>query len=116
MKLRELFLTQEEVADRAVQKLKGLKQAIEDGDSPEIHNASSTVQGPCWGDLEKLGYAEKHYVSDSSPRDPDPDMRAVWTYTGPNSITLLTPRTKISSAGTERSTDKQVLQSGDSTE
>ena len=90
MKLSELFLTDEDQVKKAEGKLKGLKRSIEDGDAPKIYNSSYTTKGLSWGDLQKLGFAEKDYISHGSSSDPDPHIEAEWTYTGPKTITLLT--------------------------
>lgn len=113
MKLHELFLTQEDQVKKAEQKLKGLQRSIEDGDAPEIHNASSTMQGPAWGDLEKLGYAEKETEPQGGMEMAD---RWVLLPSAPGPITLLTQYAKSTSGGIERGVNKKVMQPGDATD
>lgn len=111
MKLQELFLTQEDQVKQAEAKLKGLKRSIEDGDAPEIHNAGYTIHGPAWGDLEKLGYAEKESESQGGM-----EMADRWVYKGPGPITLLKSYAKSTSNGMERGVNKIVMQPGDKTD
>jgi len=105
MKLQELFLTQEDQVKKAEQKLKGLKRSIEDGDAPEINNASYTIHGSSWGDLEKLGYAEKESESQGGMEMAD---RWVLKPNAPGPVTLL--------KRVNRDTVKQVMQPGDKTD
>ena len=86
MKLQELFLTQEDKTKLAMQKLKGLKHSIEDGDAPEIQNASGSMQGPAWADLKQLGYAEKETEPQGGMEMAD---RWVLLPSAPGPITLL---------------------------
>ena len=113
MKLHELFLTQEDQVKKAEQKLKGLQRSIEDGDAPEIHNAGSTMQGPAWGDLEKLGYAEKETEPQGGMEMAD---RWILKPTAPGPITLLKTMSKVTDAGVQRSVQKVVMQPGDATD
>jgi len=113
MRLQELFLTQEDKVKKAEQKLKGLRRAIEDGDAPEIYNAGYTIQGPAWGDLEKLGYAEKHSEPQGGMEMAD---RWVLLPSAPGPITLLTNYAKSTPSGTERGVNKKVMQPGDETD
>ena len=113
MKLQELFLTQEDQVKQAEAKLKGLKRSIEDGDAPEIHNASYTIQGPAWGDLEKLGYAEKESEPQGGMEMAD---RWVLKTTTPGPITLLKNTAKMTDSGVQRSVQKVVMQPGDATD
>ena len=114
MKLHELFLTQEDRVKKAEQKLKGLKRSIEDGDTPAIHNASSTIEGPAWGDLRKLGWAEKE-------SEPAGGMlyKERWVYSkeAPGPIKLLT-KYAVANPGKpiERSTREKVMQPGEATD
>lgn len=111
MKLRELFLTQEDQVKKAEGKLKGLKRSIEDGDNPEINNAGYSIHGPAWGDLEKLGYAEK----ETEPQGGF-EMADRWLYKGPGPITLLKKTTQLTDTGTQRTVNKVVMNSGDKTD
>lgn len=111
MRLQELFLTQEDKVKKAEQKLKGLKRAIEDGDTPDIHNAGYTIHGPAWGDLEKMGFAEKE--SESAGHT---SMRERWVYNGPGPIKLLTKYAKSTENGMERGTKERIMQPGDATD
>jgi len=105
MKLQELFLTQEDQVKKAEQKLKGLERSIEDGDAPEINNASYSIHGPSWGDLQKLGFAEKESESRGGMEMSD---RWVLLPSAPGPITLLK---RING-----SIVKQVMQPGDKTD
>lgn len=114
MKLSELFLTQEDRTKKAEQKLKGLLRSIEDGDAPEIHAATGTIEGPAWGDLRDLGLAEK-----DQKRAGRTEMDERWVYSAdaPGPITLLTKYAKaIPGGGIERGVKKTVMQPGDATD
>ena len=100
MKLSELFLTQEDFAKKQEQKSQALKQAVESGDTPDIHNAGGTIKGWAWGDLKELGWAEKERESQSGHLV---DER--WLYTGPKPIKLIT------SGG-----QPKIMNSGDATD
>lgn len=113
MRLQELFLTQEDQVQKAEQKLKGLKRSIEDGDAPEIQNAGYTMQGPAWGDLEKLGYAEKETEPQGGMEMAD---RWVLLPSAPGPITLLIKYAKSTDSGMERGVNKKVMQPGDKTD
>jgi hypothetical protein len=113
MKLQELFLTQEDRTQLAMQKLKGLKQAIEDGNAPEIHAATGTIEGPAWGDLRQLGWAEKEQGRSSGT---EVEERWVYSADAPGPITLLTKHAKMTANGVERSVKKTVMQPGDATD
>ena len=114
MRLQELFLTQEDRTKLAMQKIKGLKRAIEDGDAPEIHNASGVMSGYAWGDLEKLGYAERDSQNGSGPMV----VQQRWIYkdNAPGPIKLLTKYAKVSSDGIDRGVNDIVMQPGDATD
>ena len=111
MRLQELFLTQEDKVKKAEQKLKGLRRAIEDGDAPEIHNAGYTIQGPAWGDLEKMGFAKKQQEPVGGNY-----VRERWMYNGPGPIKLLTKYAKSTENGMERGTKERIMQPGDATD
>lgn len=112
MKLSELFLTQEDFADKRQEKLQSLKQAIEAGKKPEIHSATSTIKGWAWGDLQELGFAEREQKSAGRT-----EMDERWVYNGPEPITLLTPYSNIKSDGSRESgVRKQIMQAGDATD
>jgi len=114
MKINELFLTQEDKVKKAQQKLKGLERSIEDGDAPEIHNASYTIHGDSWGDLEKLGYAKKETQPQGGMEMAD---RWILLSDAPGPITLLTRYAKTTKNGdTERGVEKVVMQPGDKTD
>jgi hypothetical protein len=113
MKLSELFLTQEDQVKQAETKLKGLKRSIEDGDAPEIHNASGSIQGPAWGDLEKLGYAEKETEPQGGMEMAD---RWVLLPSAPGPVTLLVKTAKSTPGGMQRSINKKVMQPGQKTD
>lgn len=81
-----------------------LKLMIDNGEQPEIVNASYARGHFSWGDLEKLGYAQRNKKHTAY------GYEYWWTYTGPGSIAVITR----ASRGAEDS--KQVLQSGQSTE
>lgn len=113
MKLSELFYTadeapnykrdrelgkhkqREEVAapgsrpDKELLEPNALKAAIDSGKKPVIINAGGTLEGPSWGDLKRLGYAEKEY-GDSRSRYDDERTEERWVYRGPQPIILLT--------------------------
>lgn len=114
MKLSELFLTDEDQVKKAEGKLKGLVRSMEDGDAPEIRNASSTIEGPAWGDLEKLGFASRERGRSSGY---DVDERWVLHPDAPGPITLLTRYAKSTpGGGMERGVKRKVMQPGDATE
>lgn len=114
MKLSELFLTDEDQVKKAEAKLKGLVRSMEDGDAPEIHNASSTIEGPAWGDLEKLGYASKERGRESGYASVEERWKLHDDAPGP--ITLLTRYAKSVPGGDmERGVKKTVMQPGDAT-
>lgn len=109
MRLSELFLTQEDLANKRQDKLAALKQAIENNRAPEVHNAGGTIKGWAWEDLRELGWAEK--VS-------EPGMGGMvdewWEYSSaaPGPITLLTQVSGPEGA----SIRKDVMQPGDKTD
>ena len=114
MKLSELFLTDEDQVKKAEGKLKGLARSMEDGDAPEIRNASSTIEGPAWGDLEKLGFASRERGRSSGY---DVDERWVLHPDAPGPITLLTRYARSKpDGGMERGIKKKVMQPGDATD
>lgn len=113
MKLSELFLTQEDRDKQAIDKLKGLKQAIEDGESPEIHNAGGTIKGWAWNDLAKLGYAEKETEPQGGMEMAD---RWILLPSAPGPITLLIQYARSTDSGMERGVNKKVMQPGDKTD
>lgn len=115
MKLSELFLTDEDKVKKAEGKLKGLKRSMEDGDAPEIRNASYTIEGPAWGDLEKLGFASKERGRSSGYASVEERWKLHDDAPGP--ITLLTRYAKSVPGGSmERGVKKTVMQPGDATE
>ena len=64
MKLHQSILTEDSTAtDRQAR----LKQEIEAGQSPTIHNGSLSKDASVYtmGDLEKLGWVDKNYTHDS---------------------------------------------------
>ena len=91
MKLQELFLTQEDEVKKAELKLKGLERSIEDGDTPEIHNASYTIHGHHWGDLRDLGFASEEEEPGTSPTH----VSKRWVYNGPGPIKLIKNMLKL---------------------
>lgn len=113
MRLAELFLTQEDQVKKAEGKLKGLMRSIEDGDAPEIHNARGVMNGHAWGDLEKLGLAEKDQKPAGSTAM---DERWVYSAQAPGPITLLIKKAKMTPNGVEHTVDKKVMQPGDATD
>jgi hypothetical protein len=108
MKMDEIFHRKDEVRpgrtglSETGKDLAELKAAIESNQVPEIINAGGTTQGWSWGDLEKLGWAERGQRVISS-------MQALvevwWTYTGPNSIKVVT----------HGANKPEILSTGDST-
>lgn len=114
MKLSELFLTQEDRAKSAEQKLKGLLRSIEDGNAPEIRAATGSVEGPAWGDLEDLGLAEREQKSAGRTAM---DERWVYSADAPGPITLVYKYAKGLPDGTiERGVKKKVMQPGEATD
>jgi hypothetical protein len=109
MRLAELFLTQEDRDKQSSAKLAKLKQAIESNQAPEVYNAGGTVQGWSWGDLEKLGYAER-----GRGRVSGTIVDEWWEYSSdaPGPITLLQRWSRNGQSGT----DKVVMQPGDKTQ
>lgn len=115
MKLSELFLTNDNKVKKAESKLKGLKRSIEDGDAPEIRNAGSTMEGPAWGDLEKLGFATKEQGRSSGQASVDERWKLLPNAPGP--ITLLTRYAKAKpGGGMERGVRKTIMQPGEATD
>ena len=114
MRLHELFLTQEDKDKIADKKSMQLKRSIEDGDMPEIHNASGVMSGYAWGDLEQLGLAKRESEDGSSQYH----VRQRWVYSkdAPGPIKLLTRFAKISSDGTERGVNDVIMKPGDATD
>ena len=109
MKIDEIFFKNEEVTNRRDgmghdpdHTLAKLKDAIRDGQTPTIQNAGGVRGGWAWGDLQKLGWAQRH-------REPGMGgtSREWWEYTGPNQINLVT-------GGNPGR--KQVMQAGDTTD
>jgi hypothetical protein len=114
MKLSELFLTDEDQVKKAEGKLKGLVRSMEDGDAPEIRNAAYTIEGPAWGDLEKLGFA---YRDRQDAGHMSYDERWVLDPKAPGPITLLTRYAKgTPGGGMERGVRKNVMQPGEATD
>jgi len=111
MRLQELFLTQEDKEKRAQKNLNNLKRAIEDGETPAIHNASYTIHGPAWGELADLGFAKK----EQEPAGFD-SVSERWVYNGPGPIKLLTKYAKSTKNGMEHGTKEVIMQPGDATD
>ena len=115
MKLQELFLTDEDKVKQAEVKLKGLVRSMEDGDAPEIRNAAYTIEGPAWGELEKLGFASKERGRSSGYASVEERWKLHDDAPGP--ITLLTRYAKSTpEGGMERGVKKTVMQPGDATD
>lgn len=113
MKLQELFLTQEDKVKKAELKLKGLERSIEDGDTPEIHNASYTIHGHHWGDLRDLGFASEEEEPGTSPTH----VSKRWVYNGPGPIKLITKYAKVEKdKPVERGTKERIMQPGETTD
>lgn len=111
MNINELFITQEDLVKKAELKLKGLERAIEDGDTPDIYNANFYMHGHAWGDLAKLGWAEKEQEPAGGNY-----MRERWVYKGPNSIKLLTKHSVYKDGKITNSTKEKILQSGEASD
>ena len=90
--------------------LPALKDAILRNKQPEIADASYKMGHFSWGELEKLGYAERG--SDRSGRE---DIEW-WTYTGPNSIVLVTGTAAIAGGKTTHGQNRRVMKTGDRTD
>jgi hypothetical protein len=80
-----------------------LKRMFEIGQAPEIANATYMRGHFSWGDLEKLGFAERGSEPTRS------GANEWWTFTGPGSIIVVT-------RGMGNEEHKQVLKSGESTD
>ena len=115
MRLQELFLTQEDQKHKRAQKVAKLKQAIEDGQAPEVHNAGASLEGFSWGDLNLLGWAEKKQRSTNT----GPGTAEVWwqySAAAPGPITLLTNYTEVNGDQITRGVRPKVMQPGDTTD
>lgn len=88
-----------------------LKAQIEGGKIPSIRNASYSVHGYAWGDLEKIGFAHKEQEPAGGGL-----VSERWAYTGPNPIKLLTNRTSIKNGETTRDTKEVIMKKGDATD
>jgi len=90
-------------------RLDTLKHLIVSGQQPEIVDASYVAVGFSWGDLQKIGFAKK-----GSDRQGGADLMW-WTYTGPNTITLISQTAEIANGKTTHGRNKQIMKTGDST-
>jgi len=92
-------------------KLQVLKTLIQHGQQPKIVNATYSSGHFAWGDLEKLGFAER---GERRTRRGIGDEW--WTYTGPGSILLITQTSTIAGGKTSQGEERIVMNKGDTTD
>lgn len=92
-------------------KLRVLKALIQHGQQPKIANATYSRGHFAWGDLEKLGFAER-----GERRAARGMMDEWWTYTGPGSILLITQTGTIAGGKATQGEERVVMNKGDSTD
>lgn len=88
-----------------------LKAQIEGGKIPSIRNASYSVHGYAWGDLEKIGFAHKEQEPAGGGL-----VSERWAYTGPNPIKLLTKHGISKDGKMTQETREVMMKKGDATD